>query len=86
MNIQALKQVFSEASKDNFPIIIHLRNRADFGAGQVNSFVNEILPSAGSIAVQIAHGGGWAASMIRRSRHSRPSQRPLPHIVQARND
>jgi len=58
-NIQALKQVFSEASKDNFPIIIHLRNRTDFGAAQVNTFVNEILPRAGSIAVQIAHGGGW---------------------------
>lgn len=58
-DIQALKQVFSEAAKDNFPIIIHLRNRPDFGAAQVNTFVNEILPSAGSVPVQIAHGGGW---------------------------
>lgn len=58
-NIQALKRVFFEASKDSFPIIIHLRNRQDFGAAQVNSFVNEILPSAGRAPVQIAHGGGW---------------------------
>ena len=58
-DIQALKQVFSEAGKDNFPIIIHLRNRPDFGAAQVNTFVNEILPSAGSVPVQIAHGAGW---------------------------
>jgi predicted TIM-barrel fold metal-dependent hydrolase len=57
--IQALKQLFSEANKDNFPIIIHLRNRNDFGAAQVNTFINEILPSAGSVPVQVAHGGGW---------------------------
>jgi predicted TIM-barrel fold metal-dependent hydrolase len=58
-DIQALKRVFSEANKDAFPIIIHLRNRQDFGAAQVNTFINEILPSAGSVPVQIAHGGGW---------------------------
>ncbi len=58
-NIQALKQVFLEANKDSFPLIIHLRNRQDFGAAQVNTFVDEILPSAGSLPVQIAHGGGW---------------------------
>jgi predicted TIM-barrel fold metal-dependent hydrolase len=58
-DIQALQQVFSEASKDAFPIIIHLRNTQDFGATQANTFINEILPSSGSVPVQIAHGTGW---------------------------
>jgi hypothetical protein len=57
-DIQALKQVFSEANKDNFPIIIHLRDRADFSVAQVNTFVNETLPKSASIPVQIAHGCG----------------------------
>ena len=58
-DMQGLKQVLSEANKDDFPMIIHLRNRQDFGAAQVNAFINEILPSAGRVPVQIAHGGGW---------------------------
>jgi predicted TIM-barrel fold metal-dependent hydrolase len=58
-DIAALKQVFSEAKKCSFPIIIHLRNAQDYGAAQVDTFVNEVLPSAGGIPVQIAHGAGW---------------------------
>jgi predicted TIM-barrel fold metal-dependent hydrolase len=58
-DIEALKQVFAEANKDNFPMIIHLRNRQDFGAAQVNTFIDKVLARAGSVPVQIAHGGGW---------------------------
>jgi predicted TIM-barrel fold metal-dependent hydrolase len=58
-DIEALRRVFSEAYRDKFPIIIHLRNRQGYGAAQANTFINEILPSAGNVPVQIAHGGGW---------------------------
>lgn len=58
-DIAALRQVFSDANKDRLPIIVHLRNRQNYGAAQVDTFINQVLPAATGLPVQIAHGAGW---------------------------
>jgi predicted TIM-barrel fold metal-dependent hydrolase len=59
-HIQALKQIFALAGRHRLPITIHLRNRFPWGAAQVNTFVDQVLPAAGGVTVQVAHGAGWA--------------------------
>ena len=54
-----LRDVFASARSHRMPIIIHLRNRLEWGAGQANAFIDQILPSAGRLPITVAHGAGW---------------------------
>jgi hypothetical protein len=38
-----------------------LRNRLEWGASQAEAFIDQILPSAPALPVQVAHGAGWGA-------------------------
>ncbi|WP_446742405.1 amidohydrolase family protein [Silvibacterium acidisoli] len=59
-DIKALAEVFHAASESNLAIMIHLRTqRMDYGAADVQRFINEVLPAAGDTPVQIAHAAGW---------------------------
>lgn len=58
-DIAKLAAVFSAASSARLPIAIHLRNDKKFGAREAKRFIDEVLPRAGNLAVQVAHGAGW---------------------------
>lgn len=58
-NVKKLADLFSAAGASNMAIVIHLRNSPKFSASDAQTFVNEVLPKAGSVPVQIAHGAGW---------------------------
>jgi len=60
-HVQQLKDVFALARRRHMPIVIHLRNRSEWGAAQANAFIDQILPSAQDLPIQVAHGAGWGA-------------------------
>ena len=64
MTVQKLQRVFRTANDRRMGIVVHMRSsttmRRPYGAKQAAVFLNEVLPSAPDIPVQIAHltGGG----------------------------
>ena len=58
--VSKLAAVFEAASAADMAIMIHMRTRAeDYGARDVRTFVERVLPRAGNTPVIIAHSGGW---------------------------
>lgn len=58
-NVSSLQSFFSVLAEHELPVIVHLQTRtSDFGADEVNVFVDEVLPAAPNVPVQIAHMGG----------------------------
>jgi len=57
---QKLTSIFASANERRLPIVVHLWSGRDYGRKQAEIFLNEILPAAQDITVQIAHfaGGG----------------------------
>jgi uncharacterized protein len=65
-NVAATRAVFAEANKNGLAIVVHLRTRSKwpYGAPQAQVFLNQILPAAPDVTVQIAHlGGGGGGSL-----------------------
>jgi predicted TIM-barrel fold metal-dependent hydrolase len=60
-HMRQLGEVFALAGKRRLPIRIHLRNRLEWGAAQAEAFIDQILPRAADLPVQVAHGAGWGA-------------------------
>jgi predicted TIM-barrel fold metal-dependent hydrolase len=62
MTVQKLQRVFRAANDRRMAIVVHMRSsvtmRRPYGAKQAAVFLNEVLPSAPDIPVQIAHFGG----------------------------
>jgi hypothetical protein len=59
--MRQLGEVFTLAGQRRLTIVIHLRNRPEWGAAQANAFVDQILSRAPDLPVQVAHGAGWGA-------------------------
>jgi predicted TIM-barrel fold metal-dependent hydrolase len=58
--VRQLREVFAAADRLHIPILIHLRaGEAWHGRHNVQVFMNQILPSAPHVPVQVAHLGGW---------------------------
>ena len=58
--IHELRDVFAAANRLRMPILIHLRSAAVWNAKRsVQIFMDQVLPSAPDIPVQVAHLGGW---------------------------
>ena len=58
--IRELRDVFAAADRLRMPILIHLRSAAVWDAKRsVQIFMDQVLPSAPDISVQVAHLGGW---------------------------
>lgn len=58
--IRKLRDVFAAADRLRMPILIHLRSDAVWDANRsVQIFMNQVLPAAPDIPVQVAHLGGW---------------------------
>lgn len=53
-----LAQVFAFARDNRLAIVAHVRSETDYPVSDVDMFIEQILPFAGSTPVQIAHGGG----------------------------
>jgi predicted TIM-barrel fold metal-dependent hydrolase len=63
-HVVRLQRVFRAANEHRMAIVVHMRSsftmRRSYGAREARAFLNQVLPSAPDIAVQIAHltGGG----------------------------
>lgn len=60
-HVEQLASVFEEANSLNLSIVIHLRTRSpDFGKEDAEIFIEEVLPRAPTVTVQVAHVAGWS--------------------------
>jgi uncharacterized protein len=61
-HVDRLQQVFAEANRARMPIVVHLRanigKSRPYGAAQARIFIEEVLPGAPDVPVQIAHLAG----------------------------
>ena len=61
-DVAQVKKVFKAANSYHMPIVVHMHTSIDkqrkYGADEARVFLNELLPAAPDIPVQIAHLGG----------------------------
>lgn len=61
-HVQQLQRVFRKANDQGMAIVVHMRStisqRRPYGATQARIFLNQLLPAAPNITVQIAHLAG----------------------------
>ncbi len=57
--VKKLAAFFAAARKARMPLVIHLRGAAPFTVANITTFIDKVLPGAGDLPVQIAHGGGY---------------------------
>jgi predicted TIM-barrel fold metal-dependent hydrolase len=69
-NVAQVKKVFAAANDYRMAIVVHMRTSIDnerrYGADQARVFLNELLPAAPRVPVQIAHlagAGGYEPAM-----------------------
>lgn len=63
-DVARLREVFARANELGLAVVIHLGGRSDsFGAPDAEAFVNEVLPAAPDVPIQVAHMAGPAASV-----------------------
>lgn len=59
-DLAALRVVFEAAAAGRLPLLVHMRTRhPEYGADDAEIFIDQVLPAAGSVPVQIAHMAGW---------------------------
>jgi predicted TIM-barrel fold metal-dependent hydrolase len=59
-HVRRIREVFAAANRARLPIIVHVRNGDNYGAREARVFLEQILPAAPDIPVQIAHLWGGA--------------------------
>jgi predicted TIM-barrel fold metal-dependent hydrolase len=59
-HVRRTREVFAAANRARLPIVVHVRNGDHYGAREARVFLEEILPAAPDIPVQIAHLWGGA--------------------------
>lgn len=60
VQVAKLAAVFRAAAANGWTIMIHMRTgAADYGARDVRTFLDQVLPAAGGRPVIIAHAAGW---------------------------
>lgn len=58
-HVRRLAEVFRAANQQSIPIIIHLYNgQEDYGGADAEIFIDEVLPMAPDVPIQVAHMGG----------------------------
>ena len=61
-HVARLKQVFALANRQRMAIVVHLRAsvtmKREYGASRARAFIEEVLPAAPDVPVQVAHLGG----------------------------
>jgi len=62
VHVDKLRQVFAAANAADMAIVVHLRasirNKRPYGAAQARIFLEQLMPAAPDVAVQVAHLGG----------------------------
>jgi predicted TIM-barrel fold metal-dependent hydrolase len=59
-HVERLAGVFEELGRRDIPAIVHLRtSNPEYGATDAQIFIDEVLPQAPGLPVQIAHMAGW---------------------------
>jgi predicted TIM-barrel fold metal-dependent hydrolase len=68
-NVAKVRKVFAAANRLHMPIVVHMHVSVDlhrsYGAAEARVFLNELLPAAPDVPVQIAHltgSGGYDAA------------------------
>ena len=56
--VEQLRQVFRAANARRMPIIVHVWTGPAYGAADAQIFLNDVLPAAPDIPIQIAHLAG----------------------------
>jgi predicted TIM-barrel fold metal-dependent hydrolase len=59
-HVDALRRFFAVANRLRLPIVAHIEEFQDYGRAQAEIFLNQILPAAPDIPIQIAHMAGAA--------------------------
>jgi predicted TIM-barrel fold metal-dependent hydrolase len=60
VHVERLRAVFRLANARRLPIVVHLRTlNPEYGRGDAEIFLRDVLPEAPHIPVQIAHLAGW---------------------------
>jgi uncharacterized protein len=61
-NVAQVRKIFRSANRHRMPIVVHLHTSRDlhrrYGADEARVFLNELLPAAPDVPVQIAHLAG----------------------------
>jgi predicted TIM-barrel fold metal-dependent hydrolase len=58
-DLAKLAKVFDEARAADLPIVIHVRSDTDYTRADAQRFIDQVLPHAGDLPIQIAHAGGY---------------------------
>jgi len=59
-HVRRIREVFAAANRARLPIVAHVRNNDTYGAREAHIILDELLPAAPDIPVQIAHLWGGA--------------------------
>lgn len=58
-HVERLRRVFGTANDLGMPLVVHLQTRREgFGRAEADTFIDEVLPAAPDVPVQVAHLGG----------------------------
>jgi predicted TIM-barrel fold metal-dependent hydrolase len=60
-HLERVKAVFAAANRRRLPVVVHLSNGPGYGAEHVRIFLDQVLPVAPDIVVQVAHLWGGEA-------------------------
>jgi predicted TIM-barrel fold metal-dependent hydrolase len=60
-HVRRIREVFAAANRARLPIVAHVRNNDSYGAREAHVIVDELLPAAPDVTIQIAHLWGGAA-------------------------
>ena len=66
-HVRRIREVFAAANDARLPIVVHVRNGEKYGASEARVFLEQILPAAHDVPVQIAHlwgGANFAADAL----------------------
>jgi uncharacterized protein len=66
-HVRRTREVFAAANRARLPIVVHARTGDDYGSAQARVLLEQVLPAAPDIPVQIAHlwgGGNFSADAL----------------------
>lgn len=59
-HVRRIREIFAAANRARLAIVIHVRNGDSYGAAEARVFLDELLPAAPDVPVQVAHLWGGA--------------------------
>ena len=81
-HVRRTRELFAAANRARLPIVVHVRNGDSYGASHARALVEELLPAAPDIPVQIAHlwgGANFSADALAVYAEAVAARRPATH-------